>query len=205
MTAPVRLYLVRHAAHEDLGRRLTGRAAGGSLTPEGQGQAEALARRLRGIGLSEVRTSPRLRARMTAEAVSRASGAPLVEEPALDEIDFGDWTGATFADLDGRPDWDKWNRARATARAPNGEGMMDVADRAWTHAAEVAARRPGQRVALVSHCDVIRALVATCLGLSLDNLLRFEVAPASVSRIEIAPWGATLLGLNETTDTGDGS
>ncbi len=81
--------------------------------------------------------------------------------------------------------------------------MTDVADRVWACAADVAARRPGERVALVTHCDVIRALVATCLGLPLDNVLRFEVAPASVSRMEMAPWGATLLGLNETTGTGD--
>jgi probable phosphoglycerate mutase len=78
--------------------------------------------------------------------------------------------------------------------------MSEAAHRVWTHAAAVAMWRPGERVALVSHCDVIRALVATCLGLALDHVLRFEVAPASVSRIEVAPWGATLLGLNDTGD-----
>ncbi len=205
MSGPVRLCLVRHAAHADVGQRLTGRGEGGPLTPAGQRQAEALAQRLRRDRLSEVRSSPRLRARMTAEAIAQASGVPLVDEPALDEIDFGDWTGAAFAALDGRPDWNTWNRARAAARPPNGEGMTEVADRIWAHALDLAARRPGERIALVSHCDVIRALVATCLGLSLDNLLRLEVAPASVSRIEVAPWGATLLGLNDTTDTGEGS
>ncbi len=205
MSGPVRLCLVRHAAHADVGQRLTGRGEGGPLTPAGQRQAEALAQRLRRDGLSEVRSSPRLRARMTAEAIAQASGVPLVDEPALDEIDFGDWTGAAFADLDGRTDWNTWNRTRAAARPPSGEGMTEVADRIWAHAMDLAARRPGERIALVSHCDVIRALVATCLGLSLDNLLRLEVAPASVSRIEVAPWGATLLGLNDTTDTGEGS
>jgi probable phosphoglycerate mutase len=195
------LLVVRHAAHADLGARLTGRADGRPLTPEGERQAEAVAQRLKGEALSEVRTSPRLRARMTAEAIARAGGAALVEDPSLDEIDFGDWTGMAFADLDGRPDWDMWNRARAAARPPNGEAMSEVADRIWAHAAALAARRPGERIALVSHCDVIRALVATCLGLSLDHLLRFEVAPASVSRIAVAPWGMTLLGLNDTGGT----
>jgi broad specificity phosphatase PhoE len=50
----------------------------------------------------------------------------------------------------------------------------------------------------VTHCDLIRALVATVLGLPLDNLLRFEVDPASVTRIEAAPGWARLLTLNES-------
>ena len=45
---------------------------------------------------------------------------------------------------------------------------------------------------------MIRALVARVLGLSLDNLLRFEIAPASLSRIEAGTWGARVLSLNET-------
>ena len=39
----------------------------------------------------------------------------------------------------------------------------------------------GEPVLCVSHCDVIRGVVAHALGLSLDNILRFEIAPASIS------------------------
>ena len=47
---------------------------------------------------------------------------------------------------------------------------------------------------------MIRALVARVLGLSLDNLLRFEIGPASLSLLEVGTWGARVLSLNETTD-----
>lgn len=198
MSAPLRLLLLRHAAHGDVGQRLTGRADGRPLTAEGEAQAAALARRLAGEGLAEVRTSPRLRARQTAEAVARAAGAPLVEEPLLDEIDFGAWTGAAFADLDGDPDWERWNRARGGARPPGGEAMAEAAARAARLAQGLAAGRPGEAIALVTHADLIRGLVATVLGMPLDNLLRLEVAPASVTRIDAAPWGMTLTGLNHT-------
>jgi broad specificity phosphatase PhoE len=201
MSAPLRLYLLRHAAHGDVGLRLTGRADGGPLTPEGEAQAAALARRLAGAGIAEVLTSPRLRTRLTAEAVARGAGAPLRVEPALDEIDFGAWTGAAFADLDGDPAWDRWNRARATACPPGGEPMSEAAGRVSRLARALAQERPGEAVALVSHADVIRGLVATALGMPLDNLLRLEVAPASVTRIDASPWGMTLAGLNDTGAT----
>ena len=174
----MQLYLLRHAAHADVGRRLTGRAPGAPLTPEGARQAAALGRRLAPARLTEVQTSPRERARATAEAVAQASGAPLTVTDALDEIDFGDWTGADFAALDGQPLWDAWNNARATARPPGGESMAEAAARIGAHVEALAGTRSGERIALVTHCDMIRTLVARVLGLPLDNLLRFEIAPA---------------------------
>ena len=192
------LYLLRHAAHADVGRRLTGRAPGVPLAPEGERQARALGRHLAREHLSEIQTSPRERARATAEAVSQATGAPVTVAEALDEIDFGAWTGAEFATLDGQPEWDAWNASRSTARVPGGESMAEAAARISRHVDDLATTRPGERIALVSHCDMIRALVARVMGLSLDNLLRFEIAPASLSRLEAGPWGARVLSLNET-------
>ena len=196
----VRLYLVRHARHADFGQRLTGRADGVPLTPEGETEARALGRRLAPAGLSEIRTSPRSRAHRTAEIIAEATGAPLTVVPALDEIDFGDWTGAEFAALAGQPLWDDWNAHRAATRPPNGESMEEAALRISAHAGDLAATRGGDAIALVTHADMIRGLVAKVLGLSLDNLLRFEIEPASVSRLEAGPWGARLLSLNETKD-----
>lgn len=192
------ILLVRHAAHADLGLRLTGRAPGVGLTAEGRAQAATLARALAAEGLEDVRTSPRTRARQTAEALAAAAGAPLQVEPALDEIDFGDWTGAEFAALDGRPDWTEWNARRGTTRPPGGEGMAQAAGRIAGLVARLGADRPEARIALVTHSDMIRGLVATVLGLPLDNLLRFEIGPASVSRIAAGPGGMRVLSLNES-------
>lgn len=171
------------------------------LSPEGEGQAAALARRLVREGLSEVQTSPRERALATAGAIGAATGAPVLVADALDEVDFGAWTGADFAGLEGEPLWRDWNRARAVARPPGGESMGEAADRIERHMEQLARARPGARIALVTHADMIRALVARVLGLSLDHMLRFDIDPASVSRIEAGPGRARVLGLNETIGT----
>lgn len=191
------IFLVRHASHSDVGLRLTGRAPGALLTPAGRQEAAAVARRLGSLGLDRVLTSPRERARATAQDIASEAKVPLRVEEALDEIDFGDWTGAAFETLEGHPLWTRWNQSRASARVPGGESMAEVAERAGALVDTLAQGLDGLRVALVTHCDVIRAIVAGVLGLSLDNLLRLEVAPASVSRIEAGPWGARLLSLNE--------
>jgi broad specificity phosphatase PhoE len=64
---------------------------------------------------------------------------------------------------------------------------------------DVGRSMAGQIVAMVTHCDVIRAVIAAILGLSLDHILRFDVAPASVSRLVAGEWGARVVSINEVT------
>src|SRR5690606_20740223 len=134
----------------------------------------------------------------TAEAIARRCGAPVQVSPALDEIDFGEWTGRDYAGLEDEPAWRDWNERRGEARCPGGESMAEAADRTAAHAWALARERPWARVALVSHADMLRGLVARLLGLPLDNMLRFESEPASVSRIELGDWGGCVRSLNET-------
>ncbi|NAZ37558.1 histidine phosphatase family protein [Rubellimicrobium sp. CFH 75288] len=191
---------MRHAAHADLGLRLTGRAEGVPLRPLGRFQAALLARRLAAEGPDAVRTSPRERARETAQAIAQAAGLTPTVDPRLDEIEFGAWTGRSFESLAGDPDWEAWNARRGSARPPGGESMAEAVARIAALAADLAEEEAGggaRRIVLVTHADMIRGLVAHVLGLPLDNLLRLEVGPASVTRIEAGPGWARLTGLND--------
>jgi ribonuclease H / adenosylcobalamin/alpha-ribazole phosphatase len=191
------LLLIRHAMHTDYGERFSGRADGVRLSAAGEGQARDLGARLARESIAAIYSSPRERCRQTAGAIAADRDLQVVQEEALDEIDLGDWTGARIADLQGAPEFARWNENRATARPPQGEAMTSVVERVEGFARQTAHRHEGETVAIVSHADVIRGLVAACLGLSLDNVLRFEIGPASVSRILFGDWGAKLLSLNE--------
>jgi broad specificity phosphatase PhoE len=191
------LLFVRHAAHTDFGERFTGRADGVALSPTGAVQARKLADRLADAPISAIYASPRTRAAQTAAAIAERHGLDVETAHEVDEIDLGSWTGRRIAELEGDPAFTRWNTERASAAPPGGEPMAAVADRAAAFASRTAAARPGETVAVVTHADVIRGLVARVLGLSLDNLLRFEVDPASVTRMLFGDWGAKLLSLNE--------
>lgn len=196
------ILLVRHAAHDHLGHVLSGRMPDIPLNAAGRAQARALGARLARVPLAAIYTSPVQRARETATAIAAAAGEAVPETAdALDEIDFGAWTGQTFAALDGDPAWAAWNMRRGSALPPGGEAMRDVQARAMGFAARIAAQHGGGMVALVSHCDVIRAAIAGWLGLHLDRLLGFAVDPASVSRVTLNGSGngagACVVSLNE--------
>lgn len=193
--------LIRHAECEGLGRRLCGRLPGIGLTVGGRVQAEELAARVGRLTLDAVVASPLERAVKTASAIAARKQLQLAADEAFLEIDFGRWTGAGFADLAGDSEWDRWNTERSRARCPGGESMQEVQDRARDGVERWARRYPAGSVAVVSHADVIRAVLASCLGLSLDSILRLEVAPASVSAIAIdAPAAVRVLWINHTGD-----
>ncbi len=189
--------MVRHASHGDIGSRLSGRLPDLPLTADGQVQAQALARGIAAEAPDAVQSSPVLRAQQTAAAIANACGLHVETVDALQELDFGDWTGREFKALDGDPEWDFWNTHRSQASAPSGESMKAAQDRAYAHFRAVAEDFRGKTLVMVTHCDIVRALVAAILGLTLDNLLRFDVDPASVTRVEAGEWGARLTGLNE--------
>jgi ribonuclease H / adenosylcobalamin/alpha-ribazole phosphatase len=190
------LYLIRHASHDHLGITLSGRMPGIGLSPAGRSQCGRLTAALADRRFSAIYSSPVQRARETARAIAR--GREVVIAPELDEIDFGAWTGVPFDALTGDAEWDRWNSARGSARVPGGESMAEVQARVvrWAHAA--ALMHGETAVALVSHCDVIRAALAHFLGLGLDQALNFDVDAASVSRVAVGAWGGRVLSINET-------
>jgi len=134
-----------------------------------------------------------------ARRVSAACGAPLRLDARLREQSMGAWEGRTWEQLT-REDpagvtawWDGY----ATARAPGGESLADLAARVEELWRELLAGDPGRRVVLVTHIGVIRALLCRLLGLPLGEALRFAPAAASHTALELAAAGAVLLACGE--------
>lgn len=193
------LLLIRHALCDPVGRSIAGRKPGIHLNGPGRSQAEELANRLAGLPISAIYSSPMERARETAEPVARRLGLEVQTEPGLNEIDFGEWTGRTLAELDGIPSWKAFNEERSTTRIPGGELIGEVLERALEACQRISRthRDPGAVVGLVSHGDVLRALIAHFAGISLDLMRRIELSPASVSVVFLGPYPRLLL-LNST-------
>ncbi|HWK64990.1 MAG TPA: histidine phosphatase family protein [Rhizobiaceae bacterium] len=192
-------FLVRHAAHDNVGLFLAGRAKDVRLGIEGRAQAERLARRMQRERFAAVVSSPRERARETAAAiVADSESVPILVRDELDEIDFGCWSGKTFEELNEDADWRLWNAKRQVAKTPGGETMLDVERRVLACMRDIAAAHPNEGAVLVSHADVIKAAVCHVLDLPSDHAFRFDIDPASITTLVMGAWGAKLLGLNET-------
>jgi broad specificity phosphatase PhoE len=194
--------LVRHALCDPVGRSISGRQPGIHLNEAGRRQAERLAAWLEPIALDAIYSSPLERALETARSIGAAKGLNVQAAEAWNEIDFGDWTGRELADLDPIPEWRRFNTLRSSSTIPGGENMAEVLGRVLRELDRLTALHPASAacVAVVSHGDVLRTLLAYALGIPLDLLLRLEISPASISVLEVTGQGPRLLLLNGTEE-----
>lgn len=180
-------HLLRHGEHGLLGKALAGRMPGVGMTEKGRAEIAAVAERLAKEKIAAIYASPLQRTRESAEIVSARLGLPITFRDDLLELDFGEWTGATFDSIRAHPKWHAWSTQRSLAQIPGGETMRAVQHRAVDAMVELNERHLGETVVLVSHGDVIRAMLIFALGMPLDFYNRIEVAQGSLSTIQIEP------------------
>lgn len=194
----MRAFLVRHGMCAPVGRILAGRRMGIHLSELGRAQAAKIAHYLKSQRIAAVYSSPVERAMETAEAIRDGTGTRLEAVEALTEFDFGAWSGREIASLQGDDTWTRFNTYRSGTRAPDGELAIEAQARAVAALYRLGERHAGERIAVVSHADVIRSVLAHLLGIPLDLQHRVELDPGSLSTVELHPAGARVLCTNHT-------
>ncbi len=182
-----RALLIRHAAPEDAAR---GRCYGRldvRLSPEGLEQAGALAERLRAIALAAVYTSPSGRAEQTAAAVCAGRDLAPVPRDGLAELDFGDFEGRTYAELEAEEAdfFRRWMTSPTEVRFPQGESYAQLRDRAASTLDELRVAHRDETFAVVTHGGVLRAMLATLLHLPADRAFALDVG---YQRVSVVDW-----------------
>jgi broad specificity phosphatase PhoE len=190
-------HLLRHGEHGLLGRVLAGRMPGVGMTERGRAEIAAVAERLAGETIAAIYASPLQRTRESAEIVGARLGLGIEFRDDVIELDFGEWTGATFDSIRADPRWQAWRTQRSLARIPGGESMREVQRRVVEALMDIGERHRHATVAVVSHGDVIRSALLFALGMPLDYYNRIEVGQGSISTIRIDADGIRVLAINE--------
>lgn len=186
MTEPARLYFLRHGQttwNAD-GNRYAG-ASDVPLTEIGIQQAKQAASHLRDLSFDAVYCSGLSRARETAKLALDGRDLPIVSDPRLNEMNYGEWEGKTHAEILAEPGnhWHDWV-ADPDAWRPGGNGEL---------ASELVARvtaflydvlQPGNTVLAVAHHTTGRLLIAHLMEMPLANYRRLQLDNASLSLFE---------------------
>ncbi len=178
------IILVRHSHHDLLDRVLVGREPNVSLSAVGIKEAQRLAAALVRRGVIDVKSSPQIRARQTAEPIAAMLGKPAEVVPEFDEADFGAWSGCAFDSLQNDCHWHRWNSHREACRPPGGETMYELQSRVLAGLSRLAKAHPGQCIAVVTHAEPARAAVLHYRGISLGEFGRVEIEPGSCTTLQ---------------------
>jgi probable phosphomutase (TIGR03848 family) len=189
--------LVRHATTAVTGTRLGGRTDA-PLDERGRRQAEATAGRLAALPIKAVYTSPLARAFETAQIVAAPHRLEVRPCEGVIEVEYGRWTDRPLKPLTRNKLWAVIQTRPSLVRFPGGETIRCAQLRAVDALEEIAARHRNRIVAVVSHADIIKAVVAFYAGMPLDAFQRLAVGPASVTILAVGDGAQpTLLRLND--------
>ena len=183
-----KIILIRHGQTE---WNLSGRYQGQSdipLSEEGLKQAECLARNFPLPAVDAVYASDLQRAAVTAKCIAGRFQCPLYLEPALREMNFGDWEGLDYAAIAkqwpeevqnffGHPD---------KLRVPHGETFAQLQQRAVAQIRTIGVKERGKTIAVVAHGAINRTILASALHMPLHYLwsLRQDNTAVNILRIE---------------------
>lgn len=178
---------------------LAGWTPGVSLDDRGRQQAADLADRLREVPLAGAVVSPLERTRETADILlAGRSDVSQHHDARLGECDYGDWTGRALTSLAKEPLWKVVQGHPSAAAFPGGETMMAMQHRAVSAIREWNAAWEDASYVVVSHGDVIKAILADALGMHLDQFQRIRVDPCSLSVVEYTTTRPFVVRLNDT-------
>ncbi|MBC6448205.1 histidine phosphatase family protein [Actinokineospora xionganensis] len=162
--------LIRHgeSAAADPDRRfdLVGGQGDPPLAPEGEHQAERVAARLSSLGIDAIYVTTLQRTAMTAAPLARAVDLTPQVEADLREVFLGEWEGGLFRQkvAQNDPIALRMRQEQRWDAIPGGEPNEEFAKRVRGAVERLAARHPGQRIAVFTHGGVIGQLIALATG-----------------------------------------
>jgi broad specificity phosphatase PhoE len=182
-----RVFLVRHGETDwTRERRLLGQRDLG-LNADGVNQAHATAMALKGLEITEVISSPLLRAVQTAEVIGGVCDMDVARDPRLIEMALGRWEGMPYDAALVDPGYQAFMDDPEESCVPGGERLLAVRDRAVASVRQALADNPSRsNLILVSHASVIRVLLTHYLGLGLASFHRLRVSHGSISVLSFA-------------------
>ena len=203
LVAPVRITAVRHGETAwNVDTRIQGQIDIG-LNARGQWQAQQLGAALAEHGLNHIYTSDLARAHHTALAIAKHAGiAPqaVALHAGLRERAFGVFEGRTHAEIEAQWPQDalRW-RQRVPDWAPQGgESPLQLRQRVAQTVAHIAARHPGEHIALVAHGGVLDMLYRLATGQKVNAVRTWELGNCAINRLLWTPEGLTLVGWADT-------
>jgi probable phosphoglycerate mutase len=194
----VLLFLIRHALTAHTNERLSGWLPGISLTEEGRQQAERLAERMAPVKIDAIYASPLERTVETARPLAASKRLRVRVREGLGEVRYGDWEGKKLRALAKTKLWRQVMASPSRARFPGGETLAETQARSVAAIEVLRARHPRDSVAVVTHADVIRVLVAYYGGIHLDLYQRLVISPVSISVLWVGDGTPRLLAVNDT-------
>lgn len=171
-----RLHLIRHGEVEGAEEKRYNGQSDVALTPKGLAQIGFLQMRIQKLPISAVYCSDLSRCVDGAMLLASCYDLQPIINSELREIDAGDWQGMTWDEiLKKHPKlWKQRLKDIVNTPFPNGENLLNVAERIRPIVGDLAERHQGEEIIVVAHGGVNRIILLDAIGAPLESLFSIE-------------------------------
>jgi alpha-ribazole phosphatase len=179
-----KIFFIRHA-ETNMAGTFCGHSNPG-LNARGRMQLLELIHSLHAEDVSEIYASDLLRAKETGQGIAEFFAIECHLRPALREINFGQWEGLTWEDIEQRDSAhaQHWLAEYPNLPAPDGECFADFEKRVLDEMELLMPKIQSRNIAVVSHAGVLRTVLSRLYGYSEDECLRETDSYCSVIQLK---------------------
>ncbi|MBU5465881.1 alpha-ribazole phosphatase [Virgibacillus sp. MSJ-26] len=183
----MQIYLIRHGQTD---WNIRGKLQGSmdiELNQTGITQAKLLSNTLLNsdYNFSAIYSSPQKRAIQTAQILSELTKVKYVSIEGLQEINFGEWEGLTWNEIEERypAQYKKWSVNQRYSKPPKGESYQELLNRVLPAIHKVI-KRNRENVVIVTHRAVIMCLQCYLTNTPFDQMMKFNMDNSSILKLD---------------------
>lgn len=196
-TGVVRFVFVRHGAAEGV----EGRCIGHTDVPlSAEGATEIRQISFEGVNVTRLVSSDLSRALQSAQIISESIGVPITTDARLREMNFGEWDGCTWNELE-QSDGARlstWMEHWTIAAPPAGETVNALLERValWLNAQLAQTQSDITTIVIVAHAGSIRAAICLLTRTPPAKMFEIPVEYARATIVDVTDGNARLVGAN---------
>ena len=183
----VKLILVRHGKTLCNEKGALSGLTDSVLSEVGKLQGEKIANYLRDEEIDKIYTTPFTRTMETIKRLSEIKNIKIEETNKLNEINFGDFEGLSFKEIDEKypEEVEKMIKEGFEYKYPNGESLVDTFVRVKEEIDRIVRENDNSTILICSHGGTIRNIISYLLCGDYKYHWNFKIDNGSITEIEL--------------------
>ncbi len=157
------------------------------LSAKGISTMRKVAEHLRAYNLHVVYTSALSRAMESGKIIAEQHGLDIIVDSGLNEIDFGEWEGLSFYEIEERDPafFMAWLKDPEKHTPPRAESLTNARERIMERFAAIVQKHRERTIAIVAHAGVLRLIIASIFSMGLSDMFRFAQDNGCIDIVDV--------------------
>ena len=201
------IYLIRHGQTEYNDKSIFRGQLDIPLNSYGISQAESIGKALEAVDFDAIYTSPLIRAKKTAEIISKYQSKKknINIENDFTDLNYGAWQAKSHEEVKNNYSqlYYEWGTRPYNIQIPGGESLYEAQKRSFNGLKKIINNNSGKIICIVSHRVINKLLISKILGIPKTGFWKIRQDTGCINIIEYKDKKFTIIKLNYNANASD--